>query len=163
MPAIIETDQAYFKQQTCSTNAAFFDSPWKATYFCIVPFHRNVYCHIKPHQPEKWDIINNNEADKSVMSAHREQIRQGYTKCLLADLLASWKVGQSREEGEACLKTHLRDGRSMAERILVLKIIMQNVCIVVVCLPLGLFKNTNKICVLMLVFGHQKNKSSLKR
>lgn len=33
------------------------------------------------------------------MLAHSEQIRQGYTKQFLADSLASWKVGQSKEEG----------------------------------------------------------------
>lgn len=41
------------------------------------------------------------------MEAQGEQIWQGYTKRLLADLLVSWKVGQSKEEGRSKLKKRI--------------------------------------------------------
>lgn len=60
---------------------------------------------IRPHYPAKKRVfINNKEADRSVIQAHGEQIWQGYTKRLLADLLASRKVGQSREEKRGMFK-----------------------------------------------------------
>lgn len=136
MPTLIETDQASTRMKQCGTSSRTYHLcsyltkavlsksilfPFFKTYILqAISVWHSINSPIRPHYPgKKRDFINNKEADRSVIQAHDEQIWQAYTKRLLADLLASQKVGQSREErGMFKIKTDFCVGNSSAETIL---------------------------------------------